>query len=246
MDVSLSHDNLILRSFPDSDRALVVPALERVDLPLGFSIEKPDSPIRYIYFLEDGIASTVGVIKPKHQIEVGIVGREGLTGLPVVLGADRSPHATFMQVRGHGLRVSADVMRLAIAASPSLHASLLRFVQTFMIQISSTALANGRARLEARLARWLLMVHDRHDGQKLLLTHEFLAVMLGVRRPGVTVAIQILEGKGLLRATRGQVHILDRPGLIDLAGSCYGVAEAEYLRLTGDPLSAHQKIVTAG
>jgi CRP-like cAMP-binding protein len=124
-----------------------------------------------------------------------------------------------------------------MAKSPSSHAILLRFVQTFMTQVSSTALANGRTKLEPRLARWLLMIHDRSDGPKLRLTHEFLAVMLGVRRPGVTVAMQILEGKGLLRATRGLVHILDRPRLIELAGGSYGVPEAEYLRLTGDTLS---------
>ena len=237
MDVSGDYANLILRSFSPTEIGLIAPQLEPVELPLRFSIEVPDTTISHIFFLEDGIASTVGFMKPKHEIEVGIVGREGMTGIPILLGSEQSPHATFMQVAGHGFRLSADALRSAMAKSPSSHAILLRFVQTFMTQVSSTALANGRAKLEPRLARWLLMVHDRSNGPKLQLTHEFVAVMLGVRRPGVTVAMQILEGNGLLRATRGLVHIVNRPGLIELAGGSYGVPEAEYLRLTGDTLS---------
>ena len=237
MDVSRDYTNLILRSFSSTDIGLIAPQLEPIELPLRFSIEVPDTAISHIFFLEDGIASTVGFIKPKREIEVGIIGHEGVTGIPFFLGSDRSPHATFMQVPGHGFRLSAEVLRMIREKSPSLNAVLLRFVQTFMTQVSSTAVANGRTRLEMRLARWLLMVHDRNNGPKLRLTHEFLAVMLGVRRPGVTVAMQILEGKGFLRATRGLVHVLDRSGLIELAGGSYGVPEAEYFRLTGCVLS---------
>jgi CRP-like cAMP-binding protein len=115
--------------------------------------------------------------------------------------------------------------------SPTLRGMLLHYVQAFMIQTAHTAASNGSAKLEERLARWLLMAHDRTDGDELSLVHEFLAVMLGVRRPGVTVALHTLEEQGLIRARRGSILIIDRAGLEELANSSYGVPEAEYDRL---------------
>ena len=142
-----------------------------------------------------------------------------------------TPNNTFMQVDGWGWRVPAEILRRQFEASPGLRGLLLRYVQTMLYQTAMTALANGHSKLEERLARWLLMTHDRVDGADVRLTHEFLAVMLGVRRPGVTEAMHLLEGRGLIRANRGHVVILNREGLEAQANGSYGAAESEYRRL---------------
>jgi CRP-like cAMP-binding protein len=167
------------------------------------------------------------------QIEVGMTGREGVTGLPILLGSDRSPNKTYVQVAGHGRRIKADDLRQAMDESSSLRALLLNFVQFFLIQASQTALANARFKIEERLARWLLMAQDRVDLPAMPLTHEFLSIMLGVRRAGVTDAIHALVGRGMIRSERGQIEVIDRQSLIEWANGCYGVPEREYERLFG-------------
>ena len=135
------------------------------------------------------------------------------------------------------MRIRADDLCRAVAARASLHKHLLRFVQAFTIQTAQTALSNGCHVIEQRLARWLLMCHDRVDGDELATTHEFLSLMLGVRRAGVTLALQALEDRGLISTKRGQITVLNRAKLEAVAGDSYGVPEAEYARLIGLPLS---------
>ena len=166
-----------------------------------------------------------------------------MTGTPVLLGTDRTPHECFIQTPGASLRIRADGLRRAMATSASLHQHLLRFVQALTVQIGQTALSNGSHRIEERLARWLLMCHDRLDGDELSTTHEFLSLMLGVRRAGVTVALQALEDRGLIATKRGQVTVRDRAKLEAMAGDRYGVPEAEYTRLIElrlNPSSGHR------
>jgi CRP-like cAMP-binding protein len=217
-------------------RGRLEPQLEPIPLPVRTCLAEPNRPIEHVYFLEQGIASVVASTPQGRRIEVGIIGQEGLTAPCVLLGAERSPHACFVQTPGAGLQIRADDLRRALAASAALHQHLLRFVQAFMVQMGQTALANGSSTLEQRLARWLLMCHDRVDGDGLSTTHEFLSLMLSVRRPGVTVALQTLEERGLISAKRGQVTVLDRAGLEAVAGDSYGLCEAEYERLIGLPL----------
>jgi CRP-like cAMP-binding protein len=162
-----------------------------------------------------------------------MVGYEGMTGLGIVLGDDRSANETMVQSAGSAMRLSTALLREMMAASRSLTATLLRYVNVFMVQGSQTALANGRGRLDERLARWLLMWHDRVLADDLVTTHEFLALLLGVRRQGVTVALHELEGRGLIRSTRSHVRILDRDGLLLVANGFYGIPEAEYDRSIG-------------
>jgi CRP-like cAMP-binding protein len=169
----------------------------------------------------------------EEAIEAGIFGSEGMSGMAIVMGDDRSPHSTYMQVEGRGLRIADSRLRGAMDQSPTLRVSLLRFVQAFTAQTAQTALANGRATIERRLARWLLMAHDRLDADTLPITHEFLGLMLGVRRSGVTIALHELKKRELIRAARGLVEVVDRKGLEKLAGRIYGVSLAEYRRLTG-------------
>src|SRR5258708_3088819 len=177
-----------------------------------------------------GLASIVGATPPHHRIEVGMVGYEGMPGLAVVLGDDRSANETVVQSSGRALRIGSGPLRKAMVSSPTLTIALLRYVHVFMMQASQTAVANGRGKLSERLARWLLMWHDRLRSNELLVTHEFLSLLLGVRRPGVTVALHELEGLRLISSTRNHVRILDRAGLRRPSNGFYGVPEAEYAR----------------
>jgi CRP-like cAMP-binding protein len=222
--------NRLLASVSASDLALLQASFEIVELPFGKVIEHPNAPIGHVYFLKRGLASVVGTTARDQRIEVGMVGYEGMTGLAVVLGHDRSTNETVIQATATALRIPSPRLRVALRASPTLTAALLRYVHVFMMQASHTALAFGRAKLSERLARWLLMWQDRLRTPHLTVTHEFLALLLGVRRQGVTVALHELEGQGLIKGTRNQVTILDRDGLLVLAGGFYGVPEADYDR----------------
>lgn len=225
--------NRLLAALPPVDRRLLGASLESIELKARQIIEAPQTPISHAYFVESGLISVVGTTTPGHRIEVGMVGYEGMTGLSVVLGDDRSANETLVQSAGMALRISRSALRKVMNRSRSLTAILLRYGHVFMIQGSQTALANGRGRLDERLARWLLMWHDRIQDNDLTITHEFLALLLGVRRPGVTVALHDLEGNGLIRCARNQVKILDRKGLQLAANGFYGVPEAEYVRSIG-------------
>jgi CRP-like cAMP-binding protein len=232
---ALFHNHL-LRSLSASDLEILSPNLSPVDLDLRQELEWPNKPIKSIYFPERGIASIVARGAHRKELEIGMFGREGMSGMMVVLGNDRSPNTTFVQLAGHARKIEADALRSAMQKRPSIRDGLLRFAQAFMIQASHTAISNGSSKLEERLARWLLMAHDRIDGDELALIHDFLARMLGVRRSGVTVAIHSLEAHGLIKATRGNITLLDRAGLENVADASYGVPEAEYARLTGQQL----------
>ena len=226
-----SSRNKLLRAMDAEDLDPLLPHFERVNLELRFQLERPNEPIEFCYFPEDGMASIVAKLGEDREIEIGVVGREGMVGTAALLGACQTPNNTFMQVEGWGWRIPVDLVCSRFEARPKLRNLLLRYVQAMMYQTAMTALANGRAKLEERLARWLLMISDRVDGPDVRLTHEFLAIMLGVRRPGVTEAMHILEGRGLIRANRGHAIILNREGLEVQANGSYGAAESEYRRL---------------
>lgn len=228
--------NRILARLSRGDFALLESHLQAVDLPVRKQLESPNKRIDQVYFIEAGFASVVahGSGRAGGQgIEVGLIGREGMTGLAVIMGTDRSPNETFMQGVGAAQRIAADKLRQGMEQSGTLHRSLLQYGHTFVIQAMHTAMANGRGRIQERLARWLLMAGDRIDGDELPLTHEFLATMLGVRRPGVTVALSRLEEDGLIQAHRGMIYILDRKGLELNSKGAYGAPEAEFRRLFG-------------
>jgi CRP-like cAMP-binding protein len=218
--VSVSGKNRILSSLSRADIALLEPHLEPVDLQLRQVLERPNKPITHSYFINYGLASIIAANSHK-RLEVGLIGCEGFTGLPIVLGNDRSPNETFIQVAGDGLRISAGKLRKAIQKSRSLERALLGFAHNFLNQTANTALSNGTATLEERLARWLLMANDRLRGDEIPLTHEFLSLMLGVRRAGVTVALHYLEQRGLIRLARKQILITERAGLKAAANGTY-------------------------
>jgi CRP-like cAMP-binding protein len=225
--------NMILAALAPEDFALLQPDLETVDLPLRRQLERRDRPIEHIYFLQSGLASMVVSSGANHNIEVGIVGKEGMTGLPILLESDRPWHETFIQTAGTGWRLPTQQLRAAMEQSPALRHILLRYANFLVSQMAYTALANGRYKIEERLARWLLMADDRADGDTIHLTHEFLALMLGARRAGVTNALSEFQKRGVLRVKRGVIGIIDRGGLEEAANGSYGVPEAEYQRLFG-------------
>jgi CRP-like cAMP-binding protein len=227
--------NRLLGKLAPDDWALLAPHLEAVTLRERQVIEVPQKPIAHAYFLEIGVASVVAVDNEDHRIEVGVIGYEGITGVPLIMGDNRAQHSTYMQIPGSGHRLAADRLRAALATSESLRTLMLKSAQGFMIQTAQTALANGRAKLEERLARWLLMAHDRMTSNAVPLTHEFLAVMLGVRRAGVTVAIHSFEQRGFITTRRGELTMVNRPGLESVAGSFYGTPEMELERLLSAP-----------
>jgi CRP-like cAMP-binding protein len=228
-----SSNNKLLASLSTDDFDLLGPHLECVTLGLRKYLERPNRRIDAAYFPEGGFASVVAVQSNGKQVEVGLIGREGMTGLPIVLGNHRSPHATYIQVPGKGQCIPATELRKATRTSVSLRDSFLKFVQAFGVQTTHTAICNAQSRLDVRLARWLLMAHDRIGDDTLTLTHEFLALMLGVRRPGVTEALHALRDQGLISYGRGQIAVKDRKGMERMAGEAYGTPEAEYRRLIG-------------
>jgi CRP-like cAMP-binding protein len=228
-----SSANRLLSGLSPEDFAILQPNLKRVELPLRKQLERAQRLIDQIYFPESGFASVVARRSDDRGIEVGLIGREGMTGLAVLLSDDRSPHDTFMQSAGEGVRIAASSLRRAMEQSRTLHRTLMRYAHAFLLQTTYTAMVNGRSKIEERLARWLLMAHDRVGQDEIALTHEFLAVMLGVRRPGVTVALKLLEAAGLIRTRRGIISLIDRQGLERISEGAYGAAEAEYRRLMG-------------
>lgn len=219
MPPGTSSPNHILSALSAADFRLLEPHLEPIDLPVRKQLEARNKRVEHVYFMESGFASVVA--NGDRNIEVGIIGREGMSGLSVVLGSKDYPtNETFIQNAGQGQRMAAGDLRDAIGASVALHQVMLSYAHTFMVQTSQTALANGRSKLEERLARWLLMAADRVEGE-LALTHEFLAIMLGVRRSGVTTTLQELERSGLIAHRRGFVAILDREGLEECSNGIY-------------------------
>jgi CRP-like cAMP-binding protein len=225
--------NQLLAAFPAEDFAALQSRLEPVELELRQVLIEPNQPIAHVYFPERGYTS-ITTSTNGSKIEVGLIGREGMVGVPIALGVRASPFEYFIQHAGEGLRMASHHLEEVIGERPSLHRVLLRYAQALTVQTSGTAFANAEHTVETRLARWLLMCHDRVDGDDIEITHDFLSMMLGVRRAGVTISLHILEGNGLIRAKRGVITVRDREKLEELADTAYGLPEAEYARLMAE------------
>jgi CRP-like cAMP-binding protein len=223
--------NILLGAVAEDGLTTLGPYLERVPLSRRQTLETPGAPIDHVYFPERGIVSVLARAPRDRRIEVGLIGFDGMTGFTTLLGDRTAINESMVQVAGDAWRLPSEALLEAVQRKPDTLAILLRYIQAFLAQASQTALANGSAKLEERIARWLLMSHDRLESDDLPLTHDFLAQMLGVRRAGVTIALQILESKQLIRARRSLITILDRGGLMREANECYGEAETVYDRL---------------
>jgi CRP-like cAMP-binding protein len=225
--------NLLLKALPANAFDLLTADAETVHLPTRHVLVESDQPNEHVCFIEEGLASMVATSAEDEAVEVGHVGYEGTVGAHVVLKTDTTPNRTFLQVAGSGLLVAVETLKRVSAEFPAVNDLLLNYVHCCEIQLSQSALANGRYNMHERLARWLLMCHDRLVGNDLPLTHEFLSLMLGVRRSGVTNELHIIEGIKAMRATRGNVRIIDRAKLEEIAAGSYGIPEREYERLIG-------------
>lgn len=224
--------NLLLQRLPQEDLQSLTPYLEAVNLEQNYTCISPGKGISHVYFLDGGLGSTVIPDEIHGTSEIGAQGFEGLIGVPAVLGSNVTPHQTFMQVGGPARRLAVAHLESAMNESPALRKLLLLYAHVFMVQVAQTAYTNARYNVDERLSRWILMSSDRLGGQ-LALTHEFLSFMLGIRRSSVSDALHILEGEGLIRASRGLIEVRDRRGVEQRTNGCYGIAEAEYERLIG-------------
>ena len=233
--------NRLLAGLSDEDRDLLTPALEYMPLSVRQSIEATGRPIAHAYFPDSGCLSVMAQAPGhKRRIEVALIGYEGMSGLGIVLGDNRAINEVVVRIAGAGWRASATDLSEAMRRSATLYRHLLRYVHAFIAQASQTALSHGRAKLEERLARWLLMSQDRFKADRLTTTHDFVAETLGVRRAGITLALHGLESKGLIRSARNQITICDRQGLSEQASGSYGIAEAVYARLFGSEVATER------
>jgi CRP-like cAMP-binding protein len=233
--------NRLLAALRPEHFAEFSPHLDFIELPVKHVLVDADLPTTHVCFLASGLGSMVATSADDEMVEIGHIGREGMTGAHVLLMTDQTPNRTFMQVAGSGYLMPTAVVKDLAHRNPPVQRVLLNYVHCCELQLAQSALSNARYSVYERLARWLLMVHDRTDGDDLPLTHEFLSIMLGVRRSGVTDQIHLLEGIQAIKATRGNIHIRDRPQLEEIAAGCYGIPEQEYERLIGLPISPHRR-----
>jgi len=225
--------NRLLAALPPADFERLAASLTPVTLSLKQFLVEADQPIEAAYFVETGMVSYLAYLADGEALEVGLIGCEGMVGLPLVLGVDRASVGAMVQVDGTALRISPTALRQAFNDSEAIRTRLLRSMQALHAQVSQTAVCNGSHSLQERLARWLLLAHDRAKDNQFPMTHEFMATMLGVRRSGVTVTAGALKQAGLITYTNGHMTILDRSGLEAAACECYGAVKRQYEQLLG-------------
>ena len=217
--------NVILLSLPNAEYRMLRPHLQPVELPQHEILHEPGEKIEFTYFLNEGMASLVALSRDGRSVEVGIVGKEGMVGMPLTMGLRHEIFRAIMQMSGSGLRIRSEAFQDVLPSAPTLRAELNRFALMHGMQSAQLAACNRLHDVGPRLIRWLLMCQDRMDSQSLPLTHEFLAQMLGTGRPSVSLAAGILESAGLIENLRGTVKILNRKSLEEAACECYGVIQ---------------------
>lgn len=213
---------------PAPSRRRLFSKLELVPLVRDYRIASRGEIIDYVYFMNSGVGSVIVSSREGRMSEIGIIGNDGFAPLTLSFGIDRSPFDVIVQCEGNGFRMKAGAFQEIMANDPVVAQMARRYAHIFMIQAAYTAHSNATDKVEVRLARWLLMCHDRIWGNKIALTHDYLALMLAVRRPSVTTALHILEGNGYIRSTRGEILIRDRKALELFVGGSYGRPEREY------------------
>ena len=224
--------NLLLAQLPPEEMTALSPHLEHVDLPLGFLIASPGQ-IDYVYFLESGLGSIVAVSLEGHKVEAGMFGREGFAPTPPAVGSDQSLFEVVIQASGTGHRIAVSAFKELLTTCPVLDSRLRRSSHNLATQVAYTALSNAIHHVDERLARWLLMCHDRVSGDEIPITHNYISLMLAVRRPSVTTALHVLEGNGFIRSNRKLITMRNRGAMEEFARDAYGRPEKEYEQLFG-------------
>jgi CRP-like cAMP-binding protein len=231
---SQPHANRLLGLLAPGDYQRLRPHLHRISLDYRQSLYRANKPIEFVYFIETGVGSLVNTMGNGDSAEVGTIGNEGVVGLPLLLGDDRAPTSVYVQVPGAGLSMKATLFKRELAQSASMRMVMHHYAHAFFNQVAQSAACNQFHSIEQRCCRWMLMTHDRMQSDEFLLTQEFLAMMLGVQRTGVTAAAGALQRAGLIRYTRGNVTIVDRRALIRHSCECYGISKREFDRLLGN------------
>ena len=228
-------DNHLLASLPPPERERLVDRCETVHLDLSAFLNPPDQRITAVYFPLDSFISVIAAVDGKNRLEVGMIGNEGMLGIPLVLGENNSPLLAQVQGSGPALRLDAELFVNVLRQSPALQNCLRRYIHVLMTQLAQSVACVRFHFVEARLARWLLMSHDRAHVDEFHVTQLFLSHMLGVRRVGITNAASTLQDRKLIRYHRGRLVIVDRPGLEASACPCYQVDRNTYRRVMGPP-----------
>lgn len=220
--------NYFLATLPPADFDQLRPYLRFVELKRHAIIHEANKPVDAVYFVESGVVSRVARTQADGAVEVAMVGRFGLVGLSVVLGTNVALHRTVVQIPGLALRISAIDLQAIIVKNPTIRDHLLRYVQLLMSQKAQVALCNAKHEIDKRLARWLLLAQDRVGGNLLPVTHDLLAMMLGVRRAGVSEALASLEAKGIISKSRGALKIVNREALKGSVCECYRIIDDRF------------------
>lgn len=205
------------------------PHLKAVELPVKMTIYQPNEPMRHAYFVELGMISVVSVMKDGGSIEVGTVGSEGVAGAALLFGTDRLPYQSFVQIAGHGYSIKATALKEEAASSDELRQSIQRYQSAFLVQTMQCMACNGLHSVAQRCCRWLLMSRDRAESDVFPLTHEFLALMLGVRRASVSEVLRPLQERGWIQSNRGEITVLDRKGLESGSCECYRIIKEQHV-----------------
>ncbi|MDC8785192.1 Crp/Fnr family transcriptional regulator [Roseateles koreensis] len=223
--------NLLLNTLSEEEWQRLSPHLECVDMPLGMVLCESRSPLTHVYFPTTAIVSLLYVMQNGSMAEIAVVGFEGLVGISLFMGGESTPSRAVVQSAGIGLQLKAQAIKDEFSRSGPVMHLLLRYTQALITQMSQTAVCNRHHSLDQQLCRWLLLSLDRLRSNELVMTHELIASMLGVRREGVTENALKLQHAGLIRYARGRIKVLDRPGLERRSCECYAVVKQEYERL---------------
>jgi CRP-like cAMP-binding protein len=230
-DVHDPRENHVLEALPVAERERLLPHLKLVDMPLGMVLYESGDELRHIYFPTDSIVSLLYVMEDGASAEIAVVGNEGAIGVALFMGGETTPSRAIVQSAGFAYRLTRKRLQDEFDRHGNLLHVLLRYTQALITQMAQTAVCNRHHSVDQQLCRWLLLSLDRLSSNQLIMTHELIANMLGVRREGVTIAASKLQKLGVVRYSRGQITVLDRPKLEELACECYAVVKKETDRL---------------
>ena len=225
--------NELLRRLSPRQLERLLPDLEPVELPARQMLQLRGEPVEFVYFPQSAVVSFVVVLEDGGTVEVGMVGKEGLVGAGIVLGEGIAAHDAMGQIPGEGLRIPASKLQGVLRGDAALHQHLLRYVHAFQFQLAQTAACNASHEVEQRCAKWILIARDKSGADEFPLTHEFLSMMLAVRRAGVTMAAGMLQRAGFIKNRRGRITILDPEGLEEATCECYRLIREQEQRLAG-------------
>lgn len=230
--------NHLFQALPAEARERVFPKLELVEIPLGHVLHESGAALQHVYFPIDAIVSLLYVMENGASVEIAVVGNEGMVGVALFMGGETTPNRAVVQSSGYAYRLRGQLLKEEFSRSGALQHLLLRYTQALLTQMAQTAVCNRHHTVDQQLCRWLLMSLDRLSTNKLVMTQDLIANMLGVRREGVTQAAGKLQGRGLIEYQRGRITVIDRPGLERACCECYAVVKLEFDRLLPDVMGA--------